>query len=58
LGDVTAHAEPQEEPGMFDFFWNFPWFLKVHRYDAPEQLLTAAAFIAQVRKNTRDLESH
>jgi hypothetical protein len=29
----------QEEPGMFDFFRNFSWFLKVHRYDAPEQLL-------------------
>jgi Pentapeptide repeats (8 copies) len=29
----------QEEPGMFDFFRNFPWFLKVHRYDTPEQLL-------------------
>ncbi len=29
----------QEEPGMFDFFKDFPWFLKVHRYDAPTQLL-------------------
>ena len=29
----------QEEPGMFDFFKDFPWFLKVHRYDTPTQLL-------------------
>jgi hypothetical protein len=28
----------QEEPGMFDFFRNFPWFLKVHRYDDETQL--------------------
>jgi hypothetical protein len=25
----------QEEPGMFDSFEAYPWFLKVHRYDAP-----------------------
>jgi len=31
---------PQEEPGMFDFFRRYPWFLKVHRYDSPGQLLT------------------
>jgi uncharacterized protein YjbI with pentapeptide repeats len=30
----------QEEPGMFDFYENFPWFLPVHRYDTPAQLLT------------------
>jgi hypothetical protein len=29
----------QEEPGMFDFFKRYPWFLNVHRYDAPAQLL-------------------
>jgi uncharacterized protein YjbI with pentapeptide repeats len=29
----------QEEPGMFDFFKDFPWFLKVHCYDTPVQLL-------------------
>jgi hypothetical protein len=29
----------QEEPGMFDSFEAYPWFLKVHRYDAPAQLL-------------------
>jgi hypothetical protein len=29
----------QKEPGMFDSFEAYPWFLKVHRYDAPEQLL-------------------
>jgi hypothetical protein len=30
----------QEEPGMFDFYRRFPWFLPVHRYETPEQLLT------------------
>ena len=30
----------QEEPGMFDFYRHFPWFLPVHRYDTPAQLLT------------------
>jgi hypothetical protein len=30
----------QEEPGMFDFFRRFPWFLPLHRYDTPAQLLT------------------
>ena len=29
----------QEEPGMFDFFKDFPWFLKVYRYDTATQLL-------------------
>jgi hypothetical protein len=29
----------QEEPGMFDFFRRYPWFLKVHRYDTPTKLL-------------------
>jgi hypothetical protein len=29
----------QEEPGMFDFYRHFPWFLPVHRYDTPAQLL-------------------
>jgi hypothetical protein len=29
----------QEEPGMFDFYHHFPWFLKVHRYDNQEQLM-------------------
>jgi hypothetical protein len=29
----------QEEPAMFDFFRHFPWFLPVHRYDTPAQLL-------------------
>ena len=29
----------QEEPGMFDSFEPYPWFLKVHRYDGPTQLL-------------------
>jgi len=28
----------QDEPGMFDSFQPYPWFLKVHCYDAPEQL--------------------
>jgi hypothetical protein len=30
----------QEEPGMFDFFRHYPWFLPVHRYDTPAQLLS------------------
>jgi hypothetical protein len=29
----------QEEPGMFDSFEAYPWFLKVNRYDTPTQLL-------------------
>jgi hypothetical protein len=29
----------QEEPGMFDSFEAYPWFLKVYRYDTPAQLL-------------------
>ena len=29
----------QEEPGMFDFFEAYPWFLKVHPYESPAQLL-------------------
>jgi hypothetical protein len=29
----------QDEPGMFDFYRHFPWFLPIHRYDAPPQLL-------------------
>ena len=30
----------QEEPGMFDFYRRYPWFLPVYRYDTPAQLLT------------------
>jgi hypothetical protein len=29
----------QEEPGMFDFFRKYPWFLPTHRYETPTQLL-------------------
>jgi hypothetical protein len=29
----------QEEPGMFDFFRKYPWFLKTYRYDDPVQLI-------------------
>jgi Pentapeptide repeats (8 copies) len=29
----------QEEPGMFDSFEAYPWFLKVHAYENPAQLL-------------------
>jgi hypothetical protein len=29
----------QDEPGMFDFFKKYPWFLKVHHYDDQAQLL-------------------
>jgi len=25
--------------GVFDFYRHFPWFLPVHRYDTPAQLL-------------------
>ena len=28
-----------EEPGMFDLFENYPWFLKLYRYDSPAQLV-------------------
>jgi uncharacterized protein YjbI with pentapeptide repeats len=27
-------VDGQEEPGMFDFFKRYPWFLRVHRYDS------------------------
>ena len=30
----------QDEPGMFDFYRHFPWFLPVHRYDTTAQLLS------------------
>jgi uncharacterized protein YjbI with pentapeptide repeats len=29
----------QKEPGMFDSFSDYPWFLKVHTYETPAQLL-------------------
>jgi hypothetical protein len=29
----------QEEPGMFDFYRKYPWFLQIHRYVSPEQLI-------------------
>jgi hypothetical protein len=29
----------QEEPGMFDFYRNMPWFLTVHPYASQEQLI-------------------
>jgi hypothetical protein len=29
----------QDEPGMFDFYRHFSWFLKVHRYDNQKQLI-------------------
>jgi hypothetical protein len=29
----------QEEPGMFDFYRNFPSFLNVHRFANQEQLI-------------------
>ena len=29
----------QEEPGMFDFFVRYPWFLKTYRYGSPSQLI-------------------
>jgi Pentapeptide repeats (8 copies) len=33
----------QEEPGMFDFYRDFGWFLNVHRYVTQEQLLAELA---------------
>ena len=30
----------QAEPGMFDHFEAYPWFLKVHTYENPTQLLS------------------
>ena len=30
----------QDEPGMFDFFKRYPWFLEAHRYASPAQLLS------------------
>jgi hypothetical protein len=32
-------VEEQEEPGMFDLFKRYAWFLKVHRYATQAQLL-------------------
>jgi hypothetical protein len=32
---------PQDEPGMFDFFRNFPWMLEPYRYPDPAALLDA-----------------
>jgi hypothetical protein len=29
----------QKEPGMFDSFEAYPWFLKVHAYENPAELL-------------------
>jgi uncharacterized protein YjbI with pentapeptide repeats len=34
-------AATQEEPGMFDFYRQIPWFLKVYRYDSQLQLIAA-----------------
>ena len=28
----------QEEPGMFDSFQAYPWFLPTHRYESPAKL--------------------
>jgi hypothetical protein len=30
---------PQEEPGMFDFFRRYPWFLQPYRYESEVRLL-------------------
>jgi hypothetical protein len=35
---MSMHAAAQEEPGMFDLYRHFPWFLKVH-YDNQKQLI-------------------
>jgi uncharacterized protein YjbI with pentapeptide repeats len=32
-------ATTQEEPGMFNFYHHFPWFLEVHRYSDKGQLI-------------------
>jgi uncharacterized protein YjbI with pentapeptide repeats len=33
----------QDDPGMFDFFEEYPWFLKPHRYETAAQLLADLA---------------
>jgi hypothetical protein len=42
--DVHVPVQPiivamQEEPGMFDFYRPYQWFLPAHRYSEPRQLL-------------------
>ena len=32
-------ASGQDEPGMFNSFEAYPWFLRVHPYESPAQLL-------------------
>jgi hypothetical protein len=53
----------QEEPGMFDFYRHFHWFLKAHRYDNQEQLIAdlservirpAEAKVQQLRQARRE----
>ena len=29
----------QQDPGMFDHFESYPWFLKTHHYDSLDRLL-------------------
>ena len=36
----TIIIADQEEPGMFDFFKRYPWFLEAHRYASPADLLS------------------
>jgi uncharacterized protein YjbI with pentapeptide repeats len=45
----------QEEPGMFDFFRRFPWFLRVLPYDTPGQLLTELSEVIKLSE-TKALE--
>ena len=51
----------QKEPGMFNSFEAYPWFLKVHSYDTPTELLAhlddrvidpVEAKVAQLRAST------
>jgi hypothetical protein len=43
-GSPTLPVQPillsgQREPGMFDFFRSYPWFLPTVYYDSPDRLL-------------------
>ena len=48
----------QDEPGMFDFYRHFPWFLPVHRYDAPAELLAELSERVIEPSEAKALELH
>jgi Pentapeptide repeats (8 copies) len=47
----------QEEPGMFDFFRGYPWFLTTHRYDTLERLLADLDVRVILPPETKALET-